>query len=88
MRCLEARGELVMYSRTIKDMYDGAKILVKTIGRDSEHLPILIGLHHKSTLNSFLFVLILDESMWKIQSEVPCGKSKVKCHGVCYLGMP
>ncbi|CAN4079926.1 unnamed protein product [Withania somnifera] len=56
-RCLEIRGVLLVYISVIKDMYDRAKTRVRTIGEDSDHFSVVIGLHQGSTLSTFLFVL-------------------------------
>lgn len=34
-RCMESRGIPVSYIRYIKDIYDWAKILIRTVGDDS-----------------------------------------------------
>jgi len=44
-RCLESRGVCVAYIRVIKDMHDGEKSQVRTVGGDSKHFSIMIGLH-------------------------------------------
>ncbi|XP_059304596.1 uncharacterized protein LOC132056420 isoform X2 [Lycium ferocissimum] len=52
-------------------MYEGAKTRVRTVGGDSEHFPIVMGLYQGSTLSPFLFALVMGGLTRQIQSEVP-----------------
>lgn len=42
-------------------MYDGAKILVWIMGESLEQFPVMMELYQESTLNPFLFGLVMDE---------------------------
>nr|XP_018627627.1 uncharacterized protein LOC108945833 [Nicotiana tomentosiformis] len=52
-------------------MYDDAKTRVRIVGGDSEHFPVVIGLHQGSALSPFLFALAMDVLSRHIQGEVP-----------------
>ena len=47
------------YTRTLKDMYDGAKTRVRTVEGDFEHFPVEMGLHQGSVLSPFQFTLVI-----------------------------
>ena len=68
---LEKKGVTKRYIELIKDMYDRAITIVKTmIGETSEFL-ITIGLHQGSTLSPYLFALVMDELTMHIQDDIP-----------------
>ncbi|XP_055830899.1 uncharacterized protein LOC129899928 [Solanum dulcamara] len=69
-RCLEAKVVLMVYIRAIKDMYDGVKSQVKTVGGNSENFLVEMGLHQGSVLRPFLLALVMDELTRFIQEEV------------------
>ncbi|XP_070034643.1 uncharacterized protein [Nicotiana tomentosiformis] len=52
-------------------MYDGAKTRVRTVGGDSKHFPVVMGLHQGLSLSLFLFALAMHVLSRHIQGEVP-----------------
>ncbi|XP_060212149.1 uncharacterized protein LOC132639741 [Lycium barbarum] len=75
-RCLEARGVLVSCIRATKHMYDGAKTRERTVGGDSEHFPVTMGLQKGSALSLFLFAL-------KMDTNAPYSRRGAVVHVVC-----
>ncbi|XP_070050689.1 uncharacterized protein [Nicotiana tomentosiformis] len=51
-------------------MYDGAKTTMRTVGGDSDHFSVMMGLHQGLALNRFLFALAMDVLTRHIQEEV------------------
>ncbi|XP_070005907.1 uncharacterized protein [Nicotiana sylvestris] len=69
--CLEVKGVSVAYIMVTKDMYNGSKTRFSTVEGDSEHFPVVTGLHQGSAFSPFLFALVMDALTHHIQGEVP-----------------
>jgi hypothetical protein len=59
------------YITLIKDIYDNIVISVRTSDRDTNDIPINIGLHQGSALSPYLFALVMDEVTRDIQGGIP-----------------
>jgi len=73
-RCLEKKGVSPEYIRVIKDMYEGGRTSVRRLGGVTNDFVVGMGLHQGSTLNPFLFTLV----MMCLQMGF-----KMNYHGVC-----
>jgi len=60
-----------LYIRGIKDMYEGARTSVRTLGGVTHDFFICRGLHQGSALSPFLFTLIIDVLTRGIQDDLP-----------------
>ena len=69
--CLEKKGVLPLYIRVIKNMYEEGQTSVRTLRGVSNDFAISMGLHQGSAVSPFLFTLVLDELIRRIQDEVP-----------------
>ena len=67
---LNKRNFLRGYIAIIKDMYNGALMSVRTTCGETNEFLVTIGLHQGSTLNLYLFALIIDELAAIIHEEI------------------
>ena len=66
---LMKKGVPIKYIDIIKNMYD-VVANVRTCGGITSDFSITIGLHQGSALNSFLFIIVIDELTRAIQDEI------------------
>ena len=59
------------YVTLIKDMYNNAVTSVRTNDGNTDYFPIKIGLHQRSALSPYFFVLVMDEVTRNIQEDLP-----------------
>lgn len=61
----------MLYIELSKDIYVNASTCVKTQMGKTKDFSMKIGLHHASSLNPYLFSLVLDELTRNIQDDAP-----------------
>src|SRR5215467_3203283 len=59
------------YVAVVKDMYEGVKTRVRTAGGVSGRFEVGVGVHQGSALSPYLFILIMDELLKGVETEVP-----------------
>ena len=69
-RCLGKKGVSLKYIRVIKDMYEGGRTNVRTLGGVTNDFTIGMGQYPGSALSRFLFTLVMDELTKGIQDEL------------------
>ena len=52
-------------------MYEWVVTTIRSPAGETNEFPITVGLHQGSTLSPYLFALVMDELMRKIQNDVP-----------------
>ena len=48
------------YVSIVQDMYEGARTRIKSSVRLTDKIPVSVGLHQRSSLNPYLFAMIMD----------------------------
>ena len=66
-RGLEKKWVWIAYIQAVKGMYCNTKTMVKICRGDTKLFQITMGLHQDSTLNLYLFALVMDELTKHIQ---------------------
>ena len=58
--CMSKSGMTEKYARLLQDMYDGSKTVMSCAVGTTKSFKVKVGLHQRSTLNPFLFAVIMD----------------------------
>ena len=66
----EKKELLKKYIELVKDMYDKAITIVKTIIGETSEFLITVGLHQGYVLSPYLFALVMDELTKHIQADI------------------
>ena len=69
--CLRLAETSECYIRIIKDMYDGATKTVGSAAGLTGEFKVGVGLHQRSALSPFLFVIIMDKLTENMRKDAP-----------------
>ena len=66
--------------RLVQNMYEGSKTVARRAVETTKSVKVKVGLHQGSTLNSFLFAIIMDRLTDKVRTLSPR-----KCYSLMIL---
>ena len=69
--CMKKSGIAEKYVRFVQDIYEGSQTVVRCVVGTTESFKVKVGLHQRSALSPFLFVVIMDRLTDEVTREPP-----------------
>ncbi|KAK3540824.1 hypothetical protein QTP86_002367 [Hemibagrus guttatus] len=69
--CMRKSGVAEKYVRVVQDMYERSRTVVRCAVGQTEEFKVEVGLHQGSTLNPFLFAIVMDQLSEEVRQESP-----------------